>query len=255
MTSQSTRGSRLDLYSRAATVAAIAAGTTGTGAVADVTSGTFNFSFGRTAGTGFFNNMSASGTYGSVYKSVAMGDLSMYFNGFLASYYADAVFAIQVSSSSGSSAIWNQKYLSISGSYGSSTVYGADWANAGQNWVQGSHTTTWLSNQIFFTYYSSFTGGSGTTATWTNPDLGGTQYLNFFIEGGDGDIYGWIQFDWNITDADDWSVSVSNWAYSDDGPLAAGDTTGTPAVPGLGGLAALAMGAAGVRGRRQRMAG
>ena len=81
----------------------------------------------------------------------------------------------------------------------------------------------------------------------------GTKYANFLLEGDGGDIYGWIQLDWEIIDSDNWTLTIGNWAYSDEGPLAAG-STGAPVVPGLGGLAALAVGAAGVRGRRQRVA-
>ncbi len=95
----------------------------------------------------------------------------------------------------------------------------------------------------------------GSERIWTNPDAVGTKYVNFRIDGVSATMYGWIQFDWDITDSNNWSLSISNWAYSDEGPLAAGDTAGSQAVPGLGGLAALAIGAAGFRGRRQRMAG
>ena len=240
--------SRLAQYSLAAPATATAA-TSGGAALADVTSGTLDISYGRSGGSAFFNGFdSASSVAASFYG--AMGDLNMGLWAFQAGTYADASFQLSIYNSSYFNAYFKQSTAYIN-SY-SSSVYGGGMVNAGAFWdASNSNTTSFLYGQIFWTYS---TGGG--TETWTNPDATGTKFVNFFIYGeGEADIYGWIQFDWSIGDADDWSLTVSNWAYSTDGPLAAGDSGSTPAVPGLGGLAALAVGAAGVRGRRQRAAG
>jgi hypothetical protein len=87
-------------------------------------------------------------------------------------------------------------------------------------------------------------------------DPDGSYYV-MFKGYGNPDWNGWVEYEWQFTDGDNWSLAVTDWAYSDDGVLAAGsyESSGSPAVPGLGGLAALACGAAGVRSRRQRHAG
>ena len=236
----SDQSSRLSNYS----IAAAAAVASGGAAHADVFSGDLGLSFGRVGGTAFFNGFSmTSSTYASI--TAGMGGLNIFFYGFQASTYADAAFSMSIEGSS-RSAMFNQLYSSFSTSYSSTSVSVANMVDAGAFWQSSSNSISVLYNQIFWTTTSS--------VTWTNPDATGTKYVMFFLDGDEEDAWGWLQFDWNISDGDDWSVSLSNWAYSTDGPLAAGDS-GTPAVPGLGGLAALAVGAAGVRGRRQRMAG
>ena len=237
--------SRLAQYSLAATASGGAAL-----ADADVTSGTFDISYGRSGGSAFFNGFdSASSSAASFYG--AMGDLNFGLWAFQAGTYADASFQLSIYNPSYFNAYFKQSTAYIN-SY-SSSVYGGGMVSVSAFWdASNSNTTSFLYGQIFWTYS---TGGG--TETWTNPEAWGTKFVNFFLQGeGVADIYGWIQFDWSIGDADDWSLTVSNWAYSYDGPLAAGDDQGEigpPAVPGLGGLAALAVGAAGVRGRRQRM--
>ena len=244
----SLESSRLARYSLVATAAAVGSGGA---AVADVTSGSFDFSFGRTAGTAFFNGMSASsGTYFRYgYGSAGMGDLDFYFTAFVGRDYANAFSRFGVGSANSGYGYFNQLYSPPTGT--GTRLQAVNWVDAGAFWQTTGSSTESVVNAIFWTYDS-----GGETQTWTNEGLSGTRFVNFKFEGldGAGRKYGWIQFDWNITDANDWAVSVSNWAYSDDGPLAAG-STGVPAVPGLGGLAALAVGAAGVRGRRQRAAG
>ena len=249
----SLESSRFVRYSLAATATAAAAGSGGA-AVADVTSGSFNVSFGRSAGTNFFNGFSDSGG-DNADVSLVMGDLSMGLFGYQATTFADADLSMVIADGNSNLAVFNQSYLPIPNGSPSSMLYGGGMVDAGAVWPVGSASTasavTSIRLNIFWTY---FNNASSTTSTWTNPIATGTKYINFLLEGDEGDIYGWMQFDWDITNAFEWSVSVSNWAYSDEGPLAAG-STGTPAVPGLGGLAALAVGAAGVRGRRQRSAG
>ncbi len=220
-------------------IAAAAAVASGGAAHADVFSGDLGLSFGQVDGTTFFNGFSyASDFYASIWAG--MEDLSFYLYAAQSRTWADGVgFSMSIEG-----AMFNQLYSSLSTSF-SSTVGVANMVDAGAFWQSSSNSTSWLYNQIFWTT---------TSGTWTNPDATGTKFVNFLIEGDDGDIYGWVQLDWDITDANDWSVAISNWAYSTDGPLAAG-STGAPAVPGLGGLAALAVGAAGVRGRRQRVVG
>lgn len=80
-----------------------------------------------------------------------------------------------------------------------------------------------------------------------------TWYLMFQFTGGThAGAYGWISVDANVVDSDNYSVTITGWAWSDTlTPLAAGSIG---AVPGLGGLAGLAAGAAGLRGRRERRA-
>ena len=180
-----------------------------------------------------------------------MGDLRMNMTADQRTDIADARFSMNVSSTNAMAQfVVNTEAIFTSISYTSVNV--AQQVGAGQVW-NGNTASMYSSatNQIFFTYFNP----SSNIDTWTNPDATGTKYLNFRIEDGGAFTYGWIQLDWNITDANDWSVAISNWAYTSDGPLAAGDTGGSQAVPGLGGLAALAVGAAGLRGRRQRMAG
>ena len=237
--------SRLARYSLAATAAAAGFGGV---AVGDVTLGSFNVSFGRAAGTNFFNGFSSTtySTYGGV--ALGMGDLSAGLLAVQAPSFADAYFRMSIYDVNSDRANFNQSSILITNAIYGTSVYGGAMVDAGAVWQSGTNTS--LRVQAFYTHTN--TGGS--YATWTNPDATGTKFVNFFLDGDDGDIYGWIQLDFNITDANDWSVTIGNWAYSDDGPLAAG-STGAPAVPGLGGLAALAIGAAGVRGRRQRMAG
>ena len=238
--SSSHQSSRLSNYSIAAAATAVASGGA---AHADVFSGDLGLSFGRVGGNAFFNGFSmTSSTYASI--TAGMGGLDIFFYAFQASTYADAAFSMSIDGS-GRSAMFNQLYSSFSTIYSSTSVSVANMVDAGAFWQSSSNSTSVLDNQIFWTT---------TSATWTNPDASGTKYVMFFLDGDEEDAWGWLQFDWNISDGDDWSVSLSNWAYSDDGPLAAG-STGAPVVPGLGGLAALAVGAAGVRGRRQRVAG
>jgi len=243
----SLQSSRLARYSLAATAAAAGSGGA---AIADVTSGSLNLSFGRSAGAAFFNGFSSTSnsTIGSA--TLGIGNLSIYLYGFQASNYADASVFMSIWDASSNYAQFNQSQVTIATGSGATGVYGGAMVGAGVVWEAGTSTTSSWYGQIFWTYYASFSD----TATWTNPDATGTKFVNFFLDGEDGDIYGWVQLDWDVTDANDWSVTISNWAYSDDGPLAAG-STGVPAVPGLGGRAALAVGAAGVRGRRQRVAG
>ena len=250
MSSESIRASRIARYSLAATAAA-ATGMADLTVHADVTSGSFSISFGRTSGTNFFNGFNSGNGIIATLSSVVMGDLRMNMSAAQNTQIADARFLMNVFSTN-TSAQFVVNTEVIFTSFSSSYVNVAQQVAAGQVW-NGNPVSMYsrATNQIFFTY----TNPSSTSDTWTNPDATGTKYLNFRIEDGGAFTYGWIQLDWNITDANDWSVSISNWAYTSDGPLAAGDTAGSQAVPGLGGLAALAIGAAGVRGRRQRMAG
>ena len=248
MSSESIRASRIARYSLAATAAA-ATGMADLTVHADVTSGSFSISFGRTSGTNFFNGFNSE--YGGRFLSAVMGDWKLHLTAYQGTDIADANFTMTVSSSS-ASAQFVVNPEAISTSISSASVYVAQQVGAGQVWNGNTASmTVFALNQIFFTYKAP----NGDRDTWTNPDANGTKYLNFRIEDGGAFTYGWIQLDWNITDANDWSVAISNWAYTSDGPLAAGDTGGSQAVPGLGGLAALAVGAAGLRGRRQRMAG
>ena len=250
MSSESIRASRIARYSLAATAAA-ATGMADLTAQADVTSGSFSISFGRTSGTNFFNGFYSGNGVTATLSSVVMGDLRMNMSALQDTQIADARFLMNVSSTNAMAQfVVNTEaiFTSISSTY----VNVAPQVGAGQVWngnIASMYSTAL--NQIFFTYPISYLSSD----TWTNPDANGTKYLNFRIEDGGAFTYGWIQLDWNITDANDWSVAISNWAYTSDGPLAAGDTGGSQAVPGLGGLAALAVGAAGLRGRRQRMAG
>ena len=240
--SSSPESSRLSNYSIAAAAAAVASGGA---AHADVFSGDLGLSFGRVGGNAFYNGFSTTNSsLTTAGITTGIGGLSIYFYAFQASTYADAAFSMSIEGF-GSQAMFNQLYSSFSTSYSSTSVLVADMVDAGAFWQASSNSTSDVSNQIFWTTSS---------GTWTNP-ASGTKYVMFFLDGDEDDAWGWLQFDWNITDGDDWSVSLSNWAYSTDGPLAAGDSGSTPAVPGLGGLAALAVGAAGVRGRRQRSAG
>ena len=249
--------SRLACYCLAATAAAAGSGGA---AVADVTSGSFSVSFGRSAGTNFFNGFSANTTNIYGYGMLGMGDLRMGMFAFQATSYANAGAYMWVgagyigSGTAESYAIFNQSSIPFGDS---SMMRGGGMVEAGVVWPVGStaalSTTNRLTISVFYTYENA--SYTSQTSTFTNPHATGTKFVNFFVDGeGEADIYGWVQFDWDITDANNWSVSISNWAYSDDGPLAAG-STGAPAVPGLGGLAALAVGAAGVRGRRQRVVG
>ena len=240
MPSEPVRTSRLARYSFVA--ATVTAGA-GTAAVADVTSGTFDFGFGRTSGTGFFSGFATGETMGSHSADGVMASLYCVFTGTLS--YGNALAKMTIKSADGSTARFNRGTVTTGyGSWGT-----ASWVNAGQFWSAGN-TALEMSNQIFRSHTV-----SGSINFWTNSNIGGTQYVNFKIDGTSETTYGWVQFDWDITDSNNWSVTVSNWAYTSDGPLAAGDTAGSQAVPGLGGLAALAIGAAGLRGRRQRMAG
>ena len=243
----STRPSRLALYSL--TASAAAAGS----ASADVTTGSFDITFGRVAGERFFDNFTNEWNNFSDYRShyVSFGDdLRFFFDAFQAGTYADASFTMSIwrSASTFDIAYFNNN-LYTSFSVGSSVPM-ANMQDAGALWSSPTDPTANVRNQIFWTYTTS----NSDLATWTNPNATGTKFINFHIELDADDIYGWVQLDWDITDANDWSLTVSNWAHTSDGPLAAG-STGAPAVPGLGGLAALAVGAAGVRGRRQRIAG
>ena len=250
MSSESIRASRIARYSLAATAAA-ATGMADLTVHADVTSGSFSISFGRTSGTNFFNGFNSGNGATATLSSVVMGDLNLNMTADQRTEIADARFSMNVSSTN-AMAQFVVNTEAIFTSISSTTVYVAQQVAAGQVW--NGNTASMDSsaiNQIFFTY----SNPSSNSDTWTNPDANGTKYLNFRIEDGGAFTYGWIQLDWNITDANDWSVAIGNWAYTSDGPLAAGDTGGSQAVPGLGGLAALAVGAAGLRGRRQRMAG
>ena len=247
MSSESIRASRIARYSLAATAAA-ATGMADLTVHADVTSGSFSVSFGRVGGTNFFNGFTSSSSRTATASSLIMGDLHLSITASLSTSYADASFKLGVFNESYSQAAFVANTVTLGSN---SSVSVAQQVAAGQVWNGNSaSTTTYLGNAIFYSYYT-----NSTFASWINPDANGTKFLNFFLDGEEETIYGWIQLDWDINDANDWSVSVSNWAYTSDGPLAAGDTVGSQAVPGLGGLAALAIGAAGVRGRRQRMAG
>ena len=256
MSSEPIRTSRLARYSLVATAAA-ATGMADLTVHADVTSGSLSISFGRTSGTNFFNGFDSVDTSSEVgnagVSSAPMGDLHLGLSAFLYGSLADASFTMSIYNSSvNADAVFVQKETVLSTDNGSTNLAFAQQVSAGQVWNGNSASTnSVLQNQIFFT----FSEAGSNPATWTNPDANGTKYINFLIEDGGAFTYGWIQLDWNITDVNDWSVSIGNWAYTSDGPLAAGDTAGSQAVPGLGGLAALAIGAAGVRGRRQRMAG
>ena len=239
----SPQSSRVASYSIAAAAAAAASGGA---AHADVTSGSFDFSFGRSAGVVFVENMLQTPGWASF--SAAMGDLNFRLTAPLGSSYADAFSFVFLTSANEGEAHFNRDAASTAGGL---TMPAGAWMDAGDSWQTTDNTSDIHANYIFLSY-----GTIDDLRTWTNPGLDGTQFINFRFEGlGDaGEKHGWIQYDWDITSPDDWSVTVSDWAYSDDGPLAAG-STGAPAVPGLGGLAALAVGAAGVRGRRQRAAG
>lgn len=246
--SLSLQSSRLARYSLAATAAA----GSGAAAVADVTSGSLSLSFGRSAGTEFFTGFTTNSFSNAGLAILSMGSLSLHVNARQATYYADAMVSMEIFDAEGSWASFTQNSDVLINS-GATSVYGGAMVDAGAIWQNpgtgSSLTSTWI-NQIFWTYSDALSN----PATWTNPNATGTKYVNFLLDNYPDRAYGWIQFDWNITDANNWSVTISNWAYAHDGPLAAG-STGTPAVPGLGGLAALAVGAAGVRGRRQRVAG
>ena len=236
--SSSPQPSRLVTYS----VAAAAAGCGGA-ALADVTSGAFDLSFGRSGGVNFFSGYSTeSSAFANARRTMGVSSVTMRMNAFQATGYADARFTLAVSN--GVRASFARDLLTINSTWND----GGGLVDAGAFWNNGGEHANAVVAQVFYTYFDD-------TNCWTNPDFEGTKFANFKIGDSTGDIYGWIQFDWNISDGDDWSVNISNWAYSTDGPLAAGDSGSAPAVPGLGGLAALAVGAAGVRGRRQRMAG
>ena len=240
--SSSPQPSRLSNYSIAAAAAAVASGGA---AHADVFSGDLGLSFGRVGGNAFYNGFSSSNSNSTTASiTTGIGGLNLNFEAFQASTIADALFFISIEGF-GSQAMFNQLYSSFSTSSSFSSVGVANMVDAGAFWQASSNSTSIAYNQIFWTH---------TSETWTNP-ASGTKYVMFFLDGDEEDAWGWLQFDWNISDGEDWSVSLSNWAYSTDGLLAAGDSGSTPAVPGLGGLAALAVGAAGVRGRRQRAAG
>ena len=250
MSSEPIRTSRLARYSLVA--AAAATGMADLTVRADVTSGSFSISFGRVGGTNSYNGFSSSLSFKATATSVVMGDLRLSIAALLSTSYPDAKFELGVLNDSFTRAAFVENSFTFDNKSSIRTVSFAQQVDAGQFWNGNSTSmTSSVDNDIFFTYWDT----SSNIDTWTNPDANGTKFLNFFLDGDEGAIYGWIQFDWNITDADDWSVTISNWAYTSDGPLAAGDTAGSQAVPGLGGLAALAIGAAGVRGRRQRMAG
>ncbi len=246
--SSSLQPSRLARYSLAATAAAAGSGAA---AVADVTSGSFDLSFGRSAGTNFFNGFDTGygGQLGTT--TLDMGNLSIYVWGWAFTTIPDASVWMSIWDEDSNYGVFNQSMVQIETSATSASRYGGAMADAGAVWQAGATTSSAFFANIF---YSSYWNATSNPATWTNPDATGTKFVNFLLEGDDGDIYGWVQLDWDVTDANDWSVTISNWAYSDEGPLAAG-STGAPAVPGLGGLAALAVGAAGVRGRRQRVVG
>ena len=253
MSSEPIRTSRLARYSLAATAAA-ATGMADLAVHADVTSGSLSISFGRTSGTNFFNGFDTVDTSSFVGNAgvtdAPMGDLYLGLSAFLYASFADASFTMSISNSGRAGAHFVQRETVLATGSGSTNLDFAQQVSAGQVWNGNSaSTTSVLGNQIFFTY------SNPAYYRWTNPDANGTKYINFLIEDGGAFTYGWIQLDWDLNGANDWSVTISNWAYTSDGPLAAGDTAGSQAVPGLGGLAALAIGAAGLRGRRQRMAG
>ena len=240
--SSSTEPSRLSNYSIAAAAAAVASGGA---AHADVFSGDLGLSFGRVGGTAFYNGFSTTNSSLTTAGIVTgIGGLSFYLYAIQASTCADAGFSMSIEGFGGT-AMFNQLNSSFSTSFGSTSVPVANMVDAGAFWQASSNSTSDVYNQIFWTTSSS---------TWTNANATDAKYVMFFLDGDDEDAWGWIQFDFEHGYGDDWSVNISNWAYSTDGPLAAGDTGGAPAVPGLGGLAALAVDAAGVRGRRQRMA-
>ena len=222
---------------------------------ADVTSGSLSISFGRVSGSNFFNGFSVATDSNAAATSVAIGDLGLSFQAYASTSSRSASFTLGIFNNLTAStwAAFGQKSLSIFTSFSQTThVSAAQQVAAGQVWNGTSASTTSSLRNAIFAYD---VNSNSSYITWTNPDANGTKFINFRLEEAEGSVfYGWIQLDWDITDAVDWSVSISNWAYTSDGPLAAG-STGTPAVPGLGGLAALAIGAAGVRGRRQRMAG
>ena len=243
MSSESIRASRIARYSLAATAAAATCMADLT-VHADVTSGSLSVSFGRVGGANFFNGFTSSGTSIANLSSGLMGDLRLGLTAKAFTNFADAFFAMSVFNTRSEFAKFVQKETSLATSVSSTSFSVGQQVNAGQVWNGNSaSTSSVLHNQIFWTY----TDPTYNSVTWTNPDANGTKYLNFRIEEAGALTYGWIQLDWNITDANDWSVAISNWAYTSDGPLAAGDTAGSQAVPGLGGLAALAIGAA-VRG-------
>ena len=222
--------SRLARYSLAATAAAAGSGAA---AVADVTSGTFDLSFGRSAGTNFFNGFSSISP-GSASVALAMSDFTLYVGGSADATIADAMVSMSIFDANSDSGYFDESMV-----------------DAGAFWSASAETSCEFSARIFKRNTNS---SLGTSTIWTNPDATGTKFATFLFEADGGDIYGWIQLDWEVTDSDNWRLTIGNWAYSDEGPLAAG-STGAPVVPGLGGLAALAVGAAGVRGRRQRVAG
>ena len=227
MPSEPIRTSRLARYSLVAT---LATGTVGSAVRADVTSGMFEISWGRAGGTGFFNGFTNTNTNtgnSAAFAGVTMGSLL---------FFGHAVVDLYGTGTNMNLSIWRPTSGTYTYAYFNN---GMNMVDAGAFWQETSQVQQWV-------------GGTG---IFGNPDAVDTKYVNFRIGGASATTYGWIQFDWDITDANDWSVTISNWAYTSDGPLAAGDTAGSQAVPGLGGLAALAIGAAGLRGRRQRMAG
>lgn len=239
--------SRFTNYSLIAATAGMAGGAT---ANADVTVGSFDLTFGKNAGVGFFDDV-AEAVWSTYTAYLAMGSLSCRFEAFIATgvFGADAFWTVE--DTGGNRAGFQHHYWMLPGQ---------DWnrrqinlEEAGAVWEEaGASSFTWHKGNLEI-----FKNARPSYGTTWSAGVEGTKYVNFEMHQvgpGGSDIYGWIQFDFDLGSGDDWSVTVSNWAYTDEGPLPAG-STGTPPVPGLSGLAALAMGAAGLRSRRQRTRG
>ncbi|MAC74184.1 MAG: hypothetical protein CMJ22_01165, partial [Phycisphaerae bacterium] len=182
--------SRLAQYSLAATAAAAATGMADLTAHADVTSGSFSISFGRTSGTNFFNGFSSPSGSSAQLSSVVMGDLRMGMTADQRTDIADARFSMNVRSTTNTVAQFVVNTEAIFTSFSSTSVNVAQQVSAGQVWNGNTASMNSIAmNQIFFTYFSP----SSNSDTWTNPDANGTKYLNFRIEDGGAFTYGWIQ--------------------------------------------------------------
>ena len=125
--SSSAKAPRLCNYSIAAAAALVASGTAASG---DVISGSFDFSFGRTAGTRFFNNMTERGNPGNQQaNSEFMGDLGFNFYATVA-FSTDALFRMNIESNS-MAAIFNVRTTYVGTGY---TVRMMNWVDAGVSW-------------------------------------------------------------------------------------------------------------------------
>ena len=202
---------------------------------------------------GNFDYTNTQGTRASV--NLQLGGLDLQFTGFV-SDVRDRGWEMQVGDGANQANFKQQ--IGPLPSAGPQYVSFASFVDSGATW--GSSTlfdSPSLKNQMFY-QYGTLGGGS---RTFSQSFDSGTKFVLFHMDAtaGSDEKWGWVKFTASPYEpGDEWDFGyyrmyLDQWAWSDEGPLAAGATS-VPAVPGLGGLAALAVGAAGVRGRRQRMA-